>query len=137
MSGEFSPDENYIAFDDNRSDRYEVYLQPLRPGVETRVSRNGGVAPLWRGDGKELFFVSLDGDLMAVDIKLGNPVSVGTPHTLFRLASSRDGYDAARYGYDVARNGQQFLISSSLEGGNAPITVVLNWWVELEKRLGQ
>jgi len=135
-AGQFSPDGNYIAFDSDRSGRSEVYLQPIPPGVgEQRVSINGGVLPLWRGDGKEIFFVTPDGDLMAVDIKLGDRVSVGTPHKLFRF-EARDGYEVARTGYDVARDGQRFLILSKSEERN-PITVVLNWWVELEKQLGR
>jgi hypothetical protein len=83
-----------------------------------------------------MFFVSLDGDLMAVDIKLGNAVSTGTPHKLFRF-DGMDGYEVNRNGYDVAKNGQRFLIVSPVGELNSPITVVLNWWVELEKRLGR
>jgi serine/threonine protein kinase len=136
--GEFSPDGNYIAFDSDRSGRHEVYIQPIPPGRgEKRVSINGGGVPRWRGDGKEIFFISLEGDLMAVDIKLGDVVSAGTPHKLFRF-DGRDGYAVARDGYDVARNGQRFLIVSRGDAPlNSPITVVLNWWVELEKRLGR
>jgi eukaryotic-like serine/threonine-protein kinase len=134
--GEFSPDGNYIAFSSDRSGRSEVYVQPIPPGSgETRVSINGGTLPRWRGDGKEIFFVSPDGDLMAMDIKLGDAVSAGTPHKLFRF-DSRDGSEVALNGYDVARDGKRFLIVSESEEVNVPITVVLNWWVELEKRLG-
>jgi eukaryotic-like serine/threonine-protein kinase len=137
-SGEFSPDGKYIAFHSDKSGRPEVYVQPIPPGAgETRVSVNGGGVPRWRGDGKEIFFVNPDGDLMAVDIKLGGAISVGTPHKLFRF-DSRDGYEVARNGgYDVARDGQRFLFVSPVEEFNSPITVVLNWWVELEKRLGR
>jgi Tol biopolymer transport system component len=136
-SGEFSPDGHYIAFHSDRSGRYEVYVQPFPPSAgERRVSINGGMLPRWRGDGKEMFFVSLDGDLMAVDIKLGNAVSTGTPHKLFRF-DGMDGYEVNRNGYDVAKNGQRFLIVSPVGELNSPITVVLNWWVELEKRLGR
>ena len=73
---------------------------------------------------------------MAVDIKLGDSVSVGTPHKLFRF-DSRDGYQVTSNGYDVASNGQMFLIVSRVADFNSPITVVLNWWVELEKRRGR
>ncbi len=137
FEGTFSPDGKYIAFDSDSSGRYEVYVQPVPPGAGvTPVSINGGGVPRWRGDGKEIFFVNPDGDLMAVDIKLGNAVSVGIPHKLFRF-DSRDGYEVARNGYDVARDGKRFLIVSPVEEFNSPITVVLNWWVELEKRLGR
>src|SRR5262249_58450821 len=84
--GEFSPDGNYIAFDSDRSGRYEVYVQPIPPGTgDTRVSINGGGVPRWGGDGEEIFFVNVDGDLMAGGIKIGEAVFVGTPHKLFRF----------------------------------------------------
>jgi hypothetical protein len=35
------------------------------------VSTNGGIRPAWSRDGKELYFVALDGNLMAVDVKSG------------------------------------------------------------------
>jgi dipeptidyl aminopeptidase/acylaminoacyl peptidase len=112
FSGEFSPDGNYIAFDSDKSGRMEVYVQPIRPGAkEARVSINGGWIPRWRGDGKEIFFFTPDGDLMAVDIKLGAAISVATPHKLFRF-DGRDGLETAADGYDVARDGQRFLIAS-------------------------
>ena len=99
------------------------------------MSLGGGLAPRWNGDGTELFFVSLDGDLMAADMKLGKPVA--DPARLFSLG--RDGY--TRQGYVVARDGQRFLVASpqvaSPPGVDAPITVVLNWWVMLERGPGR
>lgn len=136
--GTFSPDGHYIAFESDRSGRYEVYIQTVPPSSgETRVSINGGGLARWRADGREIFFVTPEGDLMAVDIKLGTPVSVGTPHKLFRIEGVRNGFEVAANGYDVARDGQRFLIVSRVEEVNAPITVVLNWWVELERRVGR
>jgi Tol biopolymer transport system component len=135
--GEFSPDGNYVAFDSDKTGRFEVYVQPITPGArEMRVSVNGGGLPRWRGDSKEIFFISPDGALMAADMKLGDAVSAGTPHKLFSF-NSGDGYDVARDGYDVASDGQRILIVSRVEEISSPITVVLNWWVELEKRLGR
>jgi hypothetical protein len=92
------------------------------------VSLGGGLAPRWNGDGTELFFASLDGELMAAGMELGKPVAAG-PTRLFSLGYGRNGYPP---GYDVARDGQRFLIAPPGEG-NAPITVVLNWWMMLER----
>ena len=93
------------------------------------MSLGGGLAPRWNGDGTEIFFASLDGDLMAAGMELGKPVAAG-PTKLFSLG--RDGLIAFRNGYDVARDGQRFLIATPAEL-NASITVVLNWWVMLER----
>jgi Tol biopolymer transport system component len=129
FQGEFSPDGKYLAFCSDKSGRYEIYVQPVPPGAgETQVSLGGGVAPRWNGDGTELFFASLDGELMAAGMELGKPVAAG-PTRLFSLGYGRNGYPP---GYDVARDGQRFLIAPPGEG-NAPITVVLNWWMMLER----
>jgi hypothetical protein len=97
-----------------------------------KVSINGGRSPRWRGDGKELFFVSPDAEMMAADIT-GDPVNPPrVPRRLFPLKSV-DPDDLANY--DVRPDGQQFLIFMR-QGGTQdarPITVVLNWWAELRQ----
>jgi Tol biopolymer transport system component len=131
FAGEFSPDGKYFAFCSDKTGRHEIYVQPVPPGAgETQVSLGGGLAPRWNGDGTEIFFVSLDGDLMAADMKLGKPVAA--PIRLFSLGP--DGY--TRQGYVVAKDGQRFLVASFQEinaPNNAPITVILNWWVMRER----
>jgi Tol biopolymer transport system component len=127
--GRISPDGKFIAFTSNDSGRDEIYAQPMPPGTgETKVSINGGHSPRWRGDGKELFFVSPDGEMMAVDITLDPVFFAGVPHRLF----SADPTDLANY--DVRADGQRFLIFMRQRGTqDAPITVVLNWWAELRQ----
>jgi Tol biopolymer transport system component/tRNA A-37 threonylcarbamoyl transferase component Bud32 len=132
-SVQFSPDGKYIAFDSDSSGRYEVFVRPIASNARvTPVSIGVGAEPRWRG--KELFFVSPDGDLMAAEIKLDDALSVGTPQKLFPL-DGREAY--GRSGYDVTRDGQRFLIPYKSEVDNVPITIVRNWWVELEKRPGR
>jgi hypothetical protein len=90
---------------------------------------NGGQSPRWKSDGKELFFVSPDAEMMAVDMTLDALSSPNVPHRLFPLKSA-DPVDLA--GYDVRPDGQQFLIFTRQRGTqDARITVVLNWWAEL------
>ncbi|MBZ5580046.1 MAG: protein kinase [Acidobacteriia bacterium] len=127
--GRFSPDGRYIAFTSRESGRAEIYVQPVPPATgQTKISINGGLQPRWRRDGKELFFVSLDGSMMAADLQLGPTVSAGVPRQLFRV----DGLDLT--GYDVRADGQQFLVfTPSQSTQSSVITVVQNWWVEWEK----
>jgi hypothetical protein len=73
---------------------------------------------------------------MAADIKLGDVVKVDVPHKLFHF-DSISSQRVVTDGYDVTKDGQRFLIVSPVEEFNSPITVVLNWWVELEKRIGR
>ena len=97
--------------------------------VYKKVSINGGSSPRWSHDGKELFFVSRDAEMMAVDITLDPLNTQNVPHRLFPLKNA-DPPNLANY--DVRPDGQQFLMFRSQQGTqDAPITVVLNWWAEL------
>ena len=133
VAGEISPDGRFLAFSSMKSGSYEVYVQRMPSMEERPVSSGGGGLPRWRRDGKELFFISRDGYLMAVNIQLGDELSIGRPQKLFPLGS-RDGIQAAEKGYDVSRDGHRFLIPVKTEEFDAPINVVRNWWVELERK---
>jgi hypothetical protein len=96
-----------------------------------KVSINGGQSSRWKSDGKELFFVSPDAEMMAVDVTLDPGFHAGLPHRLFQLKSV-DPIDLSNY--DVRPDGQQFLIFMRQSGTqDAPITVVQNWWAELRQ----
>jgi Tol biopolymer transport system component len=130
--GRISPNGKFVAFTSNESGRDEIYVQAMPPATwQQKVSINGGQSPRWSHDGKELFFVSPDAEMMAVNIKLDPVFFAGVPHRLFQLKST-DPIDLANY--DVRPDGQQFLILVSQRGSqDAPITVVLNWWAELRQ----
>ena len=130
--GRISPDGKFIAFTTVESDRGEIYIQAMPPGTgQWKVSTSGGQNPRWRGDAKELFFVSPDAEMMAVDIAPDQADPRGMQHRLFALKSA-DPTDLADY--DVRPDGQQFLIFMRQRGTqDAPITVVLNWWAELRQ----
>jgi eukaryotic-like serine/threonine-protein kinase len=80
--GQFSPDTRWIAYASHESGRVEVYVQPFPTppggGSKTQVSRDGGNQPRWRGDGKELFYLSPGGKLMAVDVTEGPIFKAGS-----------------------------------------------------------
>jgi DNA-binding winged helix-turn-helix (wHTH) protein/Tol biopolymer transport system component len=76
---QLSPKGDWLAYTSNETDTFEIYLQSLHtPGERRRVSTDGGGQPRWRTDGRELFYLRLDGTLMAVPISAsmepGNPV---------------------------------------------------------------
>jgi Tol biopolymer transport system component len=131
FGGRISPDGKFIAFVSDESGQNEIYVQPMPPdtGQPKKVSFGKGVSPRWRGDSKELFFVSPDrGSIMTVDIRAGRPVS--TPQSLFEIKDTSGPID-----YDVRRDGQQFLIyKAPPEAQDTPITVVLNWWAALKQQ---
>ena len=83
-TGDFSPDGRWVAYESNESGRYEIYVQPFPgPGGKWQVSTNGGTAPVWRRDGKELFYVAPDRKLMAVPVKTGAVFEPETAAPLF------------------------------------------------------
>src|SRR4029077_10956211 len=85
--GQFSPDGNWIAYQSNESGRTEIFVQSFPgPGGKSQVSTGGGAQVRWRKDGRELFYIALDGKLMAVPIRQsadGRPLEAGTPVALF------------------------------------------------------
>ena len=67
--GVFSPDGRWIAYTSDEGGQPNVYVQPF-PGAggKYQVSRDAGSHPVWRADGKELFYLGADATLMAVPI---------------------------------------------------------------------
>ena len=135
-SARFSPDSRLIAFVSTESGPPEVYVAPvLEPGNRKRLSIGGGTAPLWRGDGRELFYTALDNRaVMSVPIEPGPSIKAGLPTRLFSV-NPFIGRDRARnVAYDVSPDGQRFLIGvPASEPATSRITVVLNWQAALTR----
>ena len=127
---QFSPDGKWIAYQSDESGRFEVYVQPFPgPGNKDLLSNTGGAQVRWRRDGKELFYIALDGRLMAVPIRFssnGQTLDVGTPVPLFGTHIGGAVQDPWKQQYD-SPDGQRFLMSTVTEEAAAPITVILNW----------
>jgi Tol biopolymer transport system component len=127
---QFSPNGKWIAYQSNQSGRFEIYLQPFPDGGERiPISTNGGAQVRWRGDGRELFYLALDGRLTAVPISFpsgGGPPEAGAPVPLFAPAVSSL-RDAARHQYVVSEVGQRFLFDTLVEEAASPVVLLLNW----------
>ena len=110
---------------------------PTASGGKTTVSRGGGIAPRWRGDGKELFYISADSKMMAVEVSTSPVFKAGIPKALFQAPIWGGGTTHNVTRYDVTADGKKFLINSvPAEAGArapSPITVVLNWTALLKK----
>ena len=130
--GQFSPDGRWIAYQSNAPGRSEIYLQPFPgPGRREGVSTNGGAQVRWRRDGKELFYIALDGRLIAVPIRLapdGQTFKLETPVSLFSTSVGGAVQGLDRQQYVVAPDGQSFLMSILPEDPSpSPIQVILKW----------
>ena len=140
-AGQFSPNGRWVAYQSNESKPVQIYIQPFPgPGGRRQVTTAGGTQPRWSPDGKELFYLGLDGRLMAVPIAVGTDrqVEPGAAVALFRAqlatgASINSSGSGTRAQYAVGSDGR-FLVNMTLEAATAtPITVVLNWDAALKK----
>jgi Tol biopolymer transport system component len=119
-----SSDGHCAAYYSDQSGQIEVYVASF-PDFrdERRVSANGAGSPLWRKDGKELFYITLDGKFMAVDVKCGSRVVTGVPKLLFQVPFT---VDVSTIVFCVAQDGNKFIFAEPIESREA-LSVVLNW----------
>ena len=129
--GRFSPDGHWLAFVSDESKQNDVYVQGFPSGPRYLVSTAGGMQPQWRRDGRELFYLGLDGTLMVVPV---------TPGASFEYDLAKPLFDTLLLGlnvpgrYAVSDNGQRFLLEiPDAKSGSAPFTVVTNWRAGLKK----
>jgi serine/threonine protein kinase len=126
----FSPDGRWIAYRSNESGKNEIYVRPFPApaggGGKWMVSQ-GGNQPRWRRDGKELFYLSPDGQLMASQVNAsGSAFQASIPKPLFKAPQNVE--------WEVSPDGTKFLFP--VTGGDttqSPFTVVLNWMALLKK----
>jgi Tol biopolymer transport system component len=134
VSGEFveqgsamSPNGRWIAYWSNETGRVEVYVKGVSPeGVagqgKWQVSRDGGVSPRWRRDGRELLYVK-GSSIVAVDVKTDGPsFEAGAPRVLFDTPLSESPPDRP---FDVTRDGLRLLVNSPVRA-REPIRVLVN-----------
>jgi eukaryotic-like serine/threonine-protein kinase len=126
-----SPDGKWLAYMSDESGRNQVYVQPfdgIVRGTKRRYdlsTEGGGSLPRWRADGRELFYLTASGRMMAVKIhSQGEDFQNDPPQALFQTPTTPNIFNW----FDVAPDGQRFLMNLPLEWPNAsPITVVTNW----------
>ena len=134
-NGQFSPDGKWVAYSSNESGKWEIYVTSFpEPRGKWQVSAGGGEQPRWRGDGKELFYISSDGKIMAAPVTTGANFDASTPVALFQVTPRQPVPIYDLFVYDVSRDGQRFLINTELkQAGSAPMSIVLNWTAKLNK----
>jgi Tol biopolymer transport system component len=129
-----SPDGRWLAYESNRSERYEIYVRPYPgPGPEATVSTQGGLNPVWARDGTELFFES-EGGLMAVAVDITSGFRADAPRALFE---GRYVTGANAPNYDVAPDGEHFVFvrarGGDEGGGGGRLILVENFFEELRR----
>jgi len=134
-NGQFSPDGKWVAYSSNETGRWEIYVTSFPDAKgKWQVSTAGGEQPRWRGDGKELFYLSSDAKMMAAPVRTGANFDAGTPVALFQAAPRQAVPLYDLFAYDVSRDGQRFLILTQVRPAEtAPMSIVLNWTAKLNK----
>jgi Tol biopolymer transport system component len=122
-----SPYGRFATFVSDESGRREVYVSPF-PNLaqKTRVTQEGGHSPHWSLDGRELFYITDDRRVVAVPVRTGASIELGTPKTLFAIPGK---YRWA--GFDVAPDGRFLAIVPESLASEQPLTVVVNWMAGL------
>jgi DNA-binding winged helix-turn-helix (wHTH) protein/Tol biopolymer transport system component len=126
-SPKFSPDGHWVAYAANESGTYDVFVRSFPDGNEKhQISTQGGARPLWRRDGHELFYLGLDGTLMAVPVRAGATFEWEPPRALFQTPIDTAAIVGASP-YTVAPDGERFLFVAPAHDQSASISLVLNW----------
>jgi serine/threonine protein kinase len=128
----FSSDGKFLVYASNESGQREIYVRPFPgPGGKWQVSTNGSLfRSFWRRDGKEIYYQSRDGKIMAAEVSSnGGIFSVGNVKPLFEAATI--GISSF---LDVSPDGQKFLmVYNRVETKSDHLTLVTNWNAELQK----
>ena len=141
---DLSPDGRWIAYASSESGKSEVYVQPFPDlGSRHQISTDGGTAPAWSRDGRELFYTTTETfggqasptRMMAVAVATAPGFVASPPRMLFE---GRYGATGIVRPYDVSPDGQRFLMVKPKE--RAPISasqmiLVQNWVEELKARV--
>jgi serine/threonine protein kinase/Tol biopolymer transport system component len=143
LAAQLSPDGRWIAYSTNESGSTQIVVQSFPDLVQDKrqVSKGGGYEPRWRSDGRELYYLTPDGTMMAVDVPAGDAFEPGAPTALFETGIAVEATLASGlpdYFYAVASNGERFLLSRNVtettgtpEGKRdtppAALHVIVNW----------
>ena len=132
-SGRISPNGEWIAYQANDTGRDEIYVQAFptpgangRPNGRWQISNMGASDMKWRDDGRELYYESLDGRMMAVAIETdAKAVHAQAPRELFPMTSDI----TVLHSFDATPDGQRFLVLGTSRGSanGAQLRVVTNW----------
>ena len=124
-SARFSPDGHWVAYVSNESGAFDVYVQSFpAAGQKVRISTEGGVDPRWRADGRELYFITSDGRLMASDVNTKEGFRASVPKPLLHIAEAGDDI---RRNYWPTPDGRSFLALEEPADSASQVNVIINW----------
>jgi Tol biopolymer transport system component/DNA-binding winged helix-turn-helix (wHTH) protein len=123
QQADISPDGRLIAYASSESGQFEVIVNGFPQNTSRRqISTDGGREPVWRGDGRELFFLA-DDTVMAVDVQTSAAgLAWSVPRKLFKIPNLQ----RIPRGFTVSPDGQRFVaVVTPVEPQR--FTTLLNW----------
>ena len=138
-SPKFSPSGAWLAYSTNESGQPEIWAMAYPSGERIPISTNGGTDPLWRRDGRQLYYRAGD-QMMVVDISYGPSLKASKPRVLWKgqyLAGAGSSCGMAgptSANYDVTPDGERFLMieDASATAESERLRVISNWVMELK-----
>ena len=131
-----SPDGRWLAYRSDEGGQDEVFVCPF-PACDVKYlvsTERGGAYPVWSHSGRELFYRSADGPLMAVEILPGETFTPGRVTALFDASGLRVGGNVGTY--DVSGDDRRFVFARRA-GGSATdeLVVIENFFEILRERV--
>ncbi len=126
--GQISPDGKWLAYESDETGEWEVYIAPY-PGTggKLQASRGGGKEPRWRGDGKEIFYLDPQGNIVAVGVNGEGTLAAGAPTILFQAHARPSVSSSDIFNYDVTSDGQRFIVDRYVKPAQTPpLSIILN-----------
>ena len=126
-TGSLSPDGRWVAYEMSSGRASDVFVRGVPTELngsavdaKRQISSGGAGQPIWRADGREILYVTLDGTIMSVAVETGDGVfRTGTPRALFKVGEGAM--------VDVSADGQRFLVNRAVSESDPPVTVIVNW----------
>ncbi len=132
----FSPDGKWLAFLSNESGQAEIYMQALDRGNDSLrvigerflISRQGAQCIRWRRNGRELYYLGLDGTVYDVALAIdAGRVRAAQPQSLFTIDTEALSTMHGVPSFDVAADGSRFVIPSMTPGESSALVVLQDW----------
>jgi len=133
----FSPDGKWLAYGNNESGDWEVYVRPIDGGKgKWQISSGGGTYPRWSRDGKEIFMGWQNGTIRAVSVETGEgQLRASRPRELF--SGSYADLTSDNLMYEVTPDGRRFLLfrgqAAGSSSGHEHVSLVSDWFSELNE----
>jgi hypothetical protein len=132
----FSPDGKWLAFLSDESGQPEIYVQAIDRSADSLrvagdrflVSRQGAQCIRWRQDGRELYYLGLDGQVYAAPIVATSAeFNAGKPEALFTIDAEAMAPFHSAVSFDVSTDGNRFVIPSLIPGDSSALVVLQDW----------